>query len=403
MNLVDLIITASMPMLKVLLLSFTGLILALDRVDILSKDARKHLNKVVFYVFNPALVLSNLAKTVTFESLLTLWFMPINMLIAFIIGTALGWLLFKIAKPPKHLKGVVIAACCAGNMGKLPIIILPAMCNEKGSPFGPAESCKAYGLAYASLSLALGAILMWSYVFNIVRVYSKEVAEEMGVNSSHVNDDETLESSNTTTCQLPSVHHPLIDSSLGHKIALSTRIREWFTKFAETINLKAIMAPSIIGAIIGFMIGMITPLRKLLIGNDAPLHIVQDSIYMLGEATIPCLILILGANLLQGLKRSEVQFKIVAGIAIVRYVLLPPIGILVIRGAIRYGILKCDPMFQFALLVQYAVPPAMNLSTMTQLFGVGNSEYSVIMLWTYSLAAISLTFWSTVFLWLVAT
>lgn len=65
--------------------------------------------------------------------------------------------------------------------------------------------------------------------------------------------------------------------------------------------------------------------------------------------------------LFAGLKRCDIQLKIVAGIAIVRYVLLPPLGILVVRGAIRYGILKCDPLFQFALLIQYAVPPAMNI------------------------------------------
>jgi hypothetical protein len=40
--------------------------------------------------------------------------------------------------------------------------------------------------------------------------------------------------------------------------------------------------------------------------------------------------------------------------------------------------------------------------TITQLFGAGESEYSVIMLWTYALASIFLTLWSTLFMWLVA-
>ena len=39
--------------------------------------------------------------------------------------------------------------------------------------------------------------------------------------------------------------------------------------------------------------------------------------------------------------------------------------------------------------------------TITQLFRAGESECSVIMLWTYGLASISLTLWSTVFMWLV--
>jgi len=38
----------------------------------------------------------------------------------------------------------------------------------------------------------------------------------------------------------------------------------------------------------------------------------------------------------------------------------------------------------------------------TQLFGTGESECSVILLWTYSLASVSLTVWSTFFMWLVS-
>lgn len=46
MKLLDLFIVAFIPVLKVLLLTALGLFLALDRVDILGKEARKHLNNV---------------------------------------------------------------------------------------------------------------------------------------------------------------------------------------------------------------------------------------------------------------------------------------------------------------------------------------------------------------------
>jgi hypothetical protein len=41
-------------------------------------------------------------------------------------------------------------------------------------------------------------------------------------------------------------------------------------------------------------------------------------------------------------------------------------------------------------------------ATITQLFGAGEKECSVIMLWTYVLASVALTFWSALFMWLVA-
>lgn len=41
--------------------------------------------------------------------------------------------------------------------------------------------------------------------------------------------------------------------------------------------------------------------------------------------------------------------------------------------------------------------------TITQLFGAGESECSVIMLWTYGLASVTLMLWSTLFMWLVSS
>lgn len=37
--------------------------------------------------------------------------------------------------------------------------------------------------------------------------------------------------------------------------------------------------------IIGFCIGVITPIRKFMVGNDAPFHVVEDSAAMLGYAS----------------------------------------------------------------------------------------------------------------------
>lgn len=44
---------------------------------------------------------------------------------------------------------------CAGNLGNMPLIIIPAVCKEKGSPFGSPDTCQTYGLAYVSLSMAV--------------------------------------------------------------------------------------------------------------------------------------------------------------------------------------------------------------------------------------------------------
>lgn len=395
MGFVDLFSAASMPIIKVLIVTALGSFLALDSIDLLGQSTRKQVNNIVFFVFSPALVGNNLAKTITLESIISMWFMPVNILITFIIGSALGWVLLIITRPPKHLKGLIIGACAAGNMGNLPLIIVPAVCKEKGSPFGDPDVCHEYAMAYASLSMAIGAIYLWIYVYNLVRVFSGH-SQDSGNNV--VKETETmqedlaeslLESSSST-----------VNTKGKVKVILDT-MTQHLGNILRVVNLKALFAPSTIGAIVGFIVGTIAPMRNLLIGTTAPLRVIQDSASLVGDAAIPTMTLILGANLLRGLKGSGVSLPLVLGIVAVRLVLLPLFGILIVKGALYFGLVHADPLYLFVLLLQFALPPAMNIGTITQLFGAGESECSVIMLWAYGLASVSLTLWSMFFMWLV--
>jgi len=46
---------------------------------------------------------------------------------------------------------------------------------------------------------------------------------------------------------------------------------------------------------------------------------------------------------------------------VVRYVLLPLLGTALVKGAVRLGLVRPDPLYQFIRHLQYAVPPAMNI------------------------------------------
>ncbi|KAL3372406.1 hypothetical protein AABB24_008790 [Solanum stoloniferum] len=407
MGLLDLFITASMPVLKVLLITSLGLLLALDRIDLLGQDARKHLNNIVFFVLNPALVSSNLAKTITYESLKKLWFMPFNILFTFIVGSILGWVVLQITRPPQHLRGLVVGCCAAGNLGNMLLIIIPAVCKEKGSPFGDPGVCHTYGMSYASLSMAVGAIYLWSYVYNIVRISSSRSSKEVEINDSSASIS-SREGSISTESLLPAKAPPeqlgLPSTRFDHKTQahLGTRLKQFMENVSRKINLKRLLAPSTTGAIAGFIVGLVPQIRKLMIGDVAPLRVIENSAILLGDGAIPLLTLIMGGNLLKGLTGSGIQKSLLLGIIVVRYIALPLIGIVVIKGAIRLGLVQHDPLYQFVLLLQFALPPAMNIGTITQLFGAGESECSVIMFWAYALASITLTLWTTFFMWLVS-
>lgn len=61
------------------------------------------------------------------------------------------------------------------------------------------------------------------------------------------------------------------------------------------------------------------------------------------------------------MKGTSTPVWTIVGIIAVRYVFLPIIGVVVVQGAIKFGLVQPDPLYQFVLLLQYALPPAMNI------------------------------------------
>ncbi|KAL3009871.1 hypothetical protein AAZX31_07G107400 [Glycine max] len=374
MDIWKLFVIALMPNLKVLLITVLGTFLAINRLDILTETARKNMNTMVYFVFSPALACSSLAKTITLRSMITLWFMPLSILLTIIIGTALGWLLVKIARVPRHLRGLVLGCCAVGNLGNLPLIIVPAICKERSNPFGDVDICYKNGLAYASLSLALASILVWSYAFNIVRIYStQEISNVVEVDQFTVNPTSTTETDpeNHSKCSTQTLvttedryHTKNCVNQLEIEIVVPNgqEKKEKLMQCPQTLaiwsNLKLLFPPTLIGAIVGLIIGIVPQFRKLLVGESAPLLVIQDSLIMIGDACLPAMTMLVGANLLEGLKGQGAQLPLIVGIIIVRNIVLPAIGVGIVKGAVHFGLIHHDPLYEFVLLLQFALPPA---------------------------------------------
>jgi len=174
----------------------------------------------------------------------------------------------------------------------------------------------------------------------------------------------------------------------------------FWTNLKDTVHqfVEELMAPPTISALTGFVVGLVPWLKSLIIGEGAPFKVLQDSLQLMGNGTIPCITLILGGNLTQGLRKSGLKRTVIITIVCIRFVILPLIGIAVVHAAYGVGFLSHDPLYRYVLMVQFALPPAMNIGTMAQLFDVAQEECSVIFFWTYLVAAIALTTWSTIFM-----
>ncbi|KAJ8465998.1 hypothetical protein OPV22_028550 [Ensete ventricosum] len=400
----SLFLVASEPNVQVLLIGTLGAYLASSYSNVLLASARRDMNKVVFTVFTPSLMFASLAKTVTFEQIISWWFMPVNIGITFLIGGILGWIVVKILRPPKHLEGLVIATTSAGNLGNLLLIIIPAICEENGNPFGDQNICSSRGRSYVSFSMALGGFYIWTIAYGLMKNAGK-IYHGNQLGSNLVKEDgggvSTRQESKLSVSVKPveevaqnQIEVPLLHDKRGN-------LWEKLNGILHNI-VEELMAPPTVAAITGFVVGAIPWLKSLFIGASAPLRVVESSIKLLGDGTVPCITLILGGNLTQGFHKSRIKSTVILAIVCVRYMILPVFGIGVVKAAYELGLVPYDPLYRYVLMIQFALPPAMNIATMAQLFDVGQDECSVIFLWTYVVATVALTIWSTIFMWILA-
>ena len=73
-------------------------------------------------------------------------------------------------------------------------------------------------------------------------------------------------------------------------------------------------------------------------------------------------------------------------------------GTVVVLGAIMIELIKPpSQLFVFVLLLQHAVPTAINMQTVAALHGSGEAEVSTLLFWQYAASTVLLTIWMTVF------
>lgn len=65
------------------------------------------------------------------------------------------------------------------------------------------------------------------------------------------------------------------------------------------------------------------------------------------------------------MKGTSTPFWTIVGIILVRYIFLPLLGVAIVKAAVKFGLVPSDPLYQFVLLLQYALPPAMNIGNST--------------------------------------
>lgn len=385
---------AVLPIAKVFTMCFLGFLMASKYVNILPASGRKLLNGLVFSLLLPCLIFSQLGQAITWEKMIQWWFIPMNVVLATISGSLIGLLVACIVRPPYPFFKFTIVQIGIGNIGNVPLVLIAALCRDKSNPFGDSNKCAQDGNAYISFGQWVGAIILYTYVFQMLAP-PPEGTFDIQEKQLPVKRPNSNDSSPEQVPLLSDEAVPLPEDSNASK---GRKIKDFLKFVYDKLKLKQILQPPIIASILAMVIGTIPFLKRLIFTSDAPLYFFTDSCLILGEAMIPCILLALGGNLVEGPGSSKLGLKTTAAIIFGRLVLVPPTGLGIVTLADKLGFLPPgDKMFRFVLLLQHTMPTSVLSGAVASLRGCGR-EAAAVLFWVHIFAVLSMAGWIILYL-----
>ncbi|KAK9276500.1 hypothetical protein L1049_006034 [Liquidambar formosana] len=417
------LMSAVVPLLKLLSITVIGLVLAHPKTQIIPKATFKLLSKLVFALFLPCLIFTHLGESMTLENVTLWWFIPVNVLISTAIGCFLGFLVVIICHPPPQFTRFTIIMTAFGNTGNLPLAVVSSVCHTKDNPFGP--NCHRKGVAYVSFAQWVAVILVYTFIYHMMEPPLEyyeivdegvEIEEQPQVNDISrpllveaewpgMEDKETEHSktpfiarvfnsiSSVSQTTLPDLDHT--EEGGGHspksvRCLAEPRMVRKIRIVAEQTPIRHILQPPTIASLLAIIVGMVPQIKAFVFGYDAPLSFITDSLEILAGAMVPSVMLILGGMLAEGPIDSRLGVRTTIGISVARLLVLPLLGIGIVALADKLNfLLNDDPMYRFVLLLQYTTPSAILLGAIASLRGYAVSEASALLFWQHVFALFS--------------
>ncbi|XP_020207591.1 protein PIN-LIKES 2 [Cajanus cajan] len=425
--------SAIVPLLKLLCLTVIGLLLANPTMQFIPKATFKLLSKLVFALFLPCLIFTELGESITLENFRDWWFIPVNVLVSTALGCLLGLLVVIICHPPPELTRFTIIMTGFGNTGNLLLAVVGSVCHSKDNPFG--KHCNTRGVAYVSLSQWVSVILVYTLVYHMMEPPMEyyeiveegaEIEEEQALNDISrpllveaewpgIEDKETEHSktpfiarifksiSGISSSTIPELEVNAESGGGGNspksiRCLAEPRVVRRIRIVAEQTPLQHILQPPTIASLLAIIIGMVPQLKALFFGYDAPLSFITDSLEILAGAMVPSVMLILGGMLAEGPNESKLGLRTTIGITVARLLVLPLLGIGIVALSDKLNFLVAnDAMFRFVLLLQYTTPSAILLGAIASLRGYAVSEASALLFWQHVFALFSFSLYIVIY------
>ncbi|CAK9152342.1 unnamed protein product [Ilex paraguariensis] len=422
----EILLSAVLPLLKLLSLTVIGLILAHPKTQIVPRATFKLLSKLVFALFLPCTIFIHLGESITLQNFIDWWFIPVNVILSTAIGCVLGFLVAIICRPPPEFIRFTVIVTAFSNTGSLPLAIVGSVCHSTDNPFGP--ECHRTGIAYVSFAQWVAVLLVYTLVYHMMEppLEYYEVVEEEGfeIQEQLLVDNLSrpllveaewpgMEDKETEHCKTPIIARvftsvsSISQSSVPDPDSLEEggprspksirclaepRMVRRIRIVAEKTPILHILQPPTFATLLAIIIGIVPFLKRVVYGDDAPLSFITDSLDIVAGAMVPSVMLILGGMLAEGPNESRLGLRTTIGIIIARLLILPLIGIGVVCLADRLNFLiHGDQMYRFVLLLQYTTPSAILLGAVASLRGYAVSEASALLFWQHVFAVCSLS------------
>lgn len=356
-------------------------------------------DSLVFTLFLPCLIFTQLGRAVTLQKMLEWWFIPVNIVLASISGSLIGFIVALLVRPPKDYFKFTIVQIGIGNIGNVPLVLIGAVCGDKNNPFGDSETCNQMGSAYISFGQWVGAVILYTYVFHMLAPPPSSNVKESLESESHTGKVD-MESTDSIRVPLLAAEEGIVEKRL--KVDWRSRammVIAQVSLLVERLKIKEILHPPIIASVLAMLIGIIPFLKHLIMTDDAPFFFVTDSCIILGGAMVPCIMLALGGNLIGGPGNSKIGLRTTVAIVIARLFLVPPVGLGIVTLADKLGFIPAnDKMFRFVLLLQHTMPTSILAGAVANIRGFAEREASTILFWVHICAMFSMTLWIALYL-----
>ena len=323
---------------SIFLIALAGVFLV--RWKIVSKDSLRVLGHLVVYMFLPCLLFHKIAISISWAQLREYWVFPMTCVLYLLFGLLLGWITVKICRPRKEMRSGIIATIAFNNSGYIPIPLVLAV-SAIFPAFANDPQAGDKGVAFISIYLLAYSPVLWTVGYSLVG---------------------------------------------GGKLSDLT----W----------RKLFPPPVIGMLAGVFVGLVPPLRQAICYPDSFLYPGYRAIGVLGEATVPCVLILLGGYLASGPVRGVVNKRTIFSVILIKLIIFPAIAICYILLLRRLGALPANMLAAVVLAIEAGTPSANNLVVMA---AVANPEIedglATIIFWTYLASIVTLTFTVLAAMW----